>query len=46
MGLDLLSIGGTMAFGLTGDYDGMPDLQRLAFALEESLAEVSKAAGL
>jgi hypothetical protein len=35
-----------MAFGLTGDYDGMPDLQRLAFGLEESLAEVSKAAGL
>jgi hypothetical protein len=35
-----------MAFGLTGDYDGMPDLPRLAFALEESLAEVSKAAGL
>ncbi len=40
------SIGGTMAFGLTGDHDGMPDLQRLAFALDESLAEVSKAAGL
>jgi WS/DGAT/MGAT family acyltransferase len=40
------SIGGTMAFGLTGDYDGMPDLQKLAFALEESIAEVSKAAGL
>jgi WS/DGAT/MGAT family acyltransferase len=40
------SIGGTMAFGLTGDYDGMPDLQHLAFALEESLGEVSKAAGL
>jgi WS/DGAT/MGAT family acyltransferase len=40
------SIGGTMAFGLTGDYDGMSDLQRLAFALEESIAEVSKAAGL
>jgi diacylglycerol O-acyltransferase / wax synthase len=40
------SIGGTMAFGLTGDYDGMPDLQALAFALEESIAEVSKAAGL
>ena len=40
------SIGGTMAFGLTGDYDGMPDLQRLSFALEESIAEVSKAAGL
>lgn len=40
------SIGGTMAFGLTGDYDGIPDLQHLAFAIEESLGEVSKAAGL
>jgi hypothetical protein len=35
-----------MAFGLTGDYDGMPDLQRLSFALEESITEVSKAAEL
>jgi hypothetical protein len=35
-----------MAFGLTGDYDGIPDLQHLAFAIEESLGEVSKAAGL
>ena len=46
LSIAVTSIGGTMAFGLTGDYDGMPDLQRLAFALEESLAEVSKAAGL
>jgi hypothetical protein len=35
-----------MAFGLTGDWDGMPDLERLALALEESLIEISKAAGL
>jgi len=40
------SLGGTMAFGLTGDWDGIPDLERLGFALEESLVEVSKAAGL
>ena len=40
------SLGGTMAFGLTGDWDGMPDIQRLAFALEESVAELSKAAGV
>jgi WS/DGAT/MGAT family acyltransferase len=40
------SIGGTMAFGLTGDWDGVPDIQRLAFALDESIAELSKAAGL
>jgi WS/DGAT/MGAT family acyltransferase len=40
------SLGGTMAFGLTGDWDGMPDLERLALAIEGSLVEVSKAAGL
>jgi WS/DGAT/MGAT family acyltransferase len=40
------SIGGTMAFGLTGDWDGMADIQRLALALDESLAELSKSAGL
>jgi WS/DGAT/MGAT family acyltransferase len=40
------SLGGTMAFGLIGDWDGMPDLERLALALDESLAEISKTAGL
>ena len=40
------SLGGTMAFGLTGDWDGIPDLERLAIAIDESLAEISKAAGL
>jgi WS/DGAT/MGAT family acyltransferase len=40
------SLGGTMAFGLTGDWDGMPDIDALALALDESLAELSKAAGV
>jgi WS/DGAT/MGAT family acyltransferase len=40
------SLAGTMAFGLTGDWDGMHDLDRLALALDESLAELVKAAGL
>ena len=40
------SLGGTMAFGLTADWDGMPDLDRLALALDESLADVAKAAGI
>jgi WS/DGAT/MGAT family acyltransferase len=40
------SVGGTMAFGLTGDWDGMPDIDALALALDESLAELSKAAGI
>ena len=39
------SIGGTMAFGLTGDYDGMPDLPRLRVrARGVAPSEVSKAA--
>jgi WS/DGAT/MGAT family acyltransferase len=40
------SLAGAMAFGLTGDWDGMPDLDRLALALEDSLAELAKAAGV
>jgi WS/DGAT/MGAT family acyltransferase len=40
------SLGGTMAFGLTGDWDGMPDIDALALAIDESLAELAKAAGL
>lgn len=40
------SLAGTMAFGLTGDWDGMPDIDRLALALEGSISELSKAAGL
>ena len=40
------SIGGTMAFGFTADYDGMPDVERLALSLDESLDELSKAAGV
>jgi diacylglycerol O-acyltransferase / wax synthase len=40
------SLGGTMAFGLTGDWDGMQDIDRLSSALDDALAELSKAAGL
>ncbi|MGH2636855.1 MAG: WS/DGAT/MGAT family O-acyltransferase [Actinomycetota bacterium] len=40
------SLAGTMAFGLTGDWDGMPDVDRLALSLDESLAELAKAAGV
>jgi hypothetical protein len=40
------SLGGTMAFGLTGDWDGMPDIDALALAIDESLAELAKAAGI
>ncbi len=40
------SLAGTMAFGITGDWDGLPDVDRLALALDESLAELAKAAGV
>jgi WS/DGAT/MGAT family acyltransferase len=40
------SLAGTMAFGLTGDWDGMPDVEALSAELDESLAELSKAAGV
>lgn len=40
------SLGGTMAFGLTADWNAVPDVDRLALALDESVAEFSKAAGL
>jgi WS/DGAT/MGAT family acyltransferase len=40
------SLAGTMAFGLTADRDAVPDLDALAMAIDESLGELSKAAGL
>jgi WS/DGAT/MGAT family acyltransferase len=40
------SLGGTMTFGLTADRDALPDLDRLTLALDDALAEASKAAGL
>jgi diacylglycerol O-acyltransferase len=40
------SLAGTMAFGLTGDWDAMPDIDRLAIALEESFEEICKIAGI
>ncbi len=40
------SLAGTMAFGLTADWDAVPDIDSLARALEDSIAELGKAAGL
>ena len=40
------SLGGVMAFGLTGDWDGMPDIRGLATAIDDSLNEMCKAAGV
>jgi WS/DGAT/MGAT family acyltransferase len=40
------SLAGTMAFGITADWDGLPEVDLLAVALDESLAELAKAAGI
>jgi WS/DGAT/MGAT family acyltransferase len=40
------SLAGTMAFGITADWDGMPDVDRLSIAIDQSLAELAKAAGV
>jgi diacylglycerol O-acyltransferase / wax synthase len=47
MGLSIAatSLAGTMAFGLTADWDTLPDIEFLAGAMEESLGELRKAAG-
>jgi hypothetical protein len=47
MGLSIActSLSGTMAFGLTADWDTVPDIEYLAAAMDESLAELLKAAG-
>jgi len=34
-----------MGFGLTGDWDTLPDIEVLAQGIDESLAELRKAAG-
>jgi hypothetical protein len=39
------SLGGTMAFGVTGDWDAMPDVEVLADGIERSIEELVKAAG-
>jgi diacylglycerol O-acyltransferase len=47
MGLSVAvtSLAGTMAFGLTADWDTVPDIEALARGLEDALAELQKAAG-
>jgi diacylglycerol O-acyltransferase len=47
MGLSVAvtSLAGTMAFGLTADWDTLPDIEFLAQAIDESLMEFRKAAG-
>jgi diacylglycerol O-acyltransferase / wax synthase len=47
MGLSIActSLAGTMAFGITADWDTLPDIEFFAAAMDDSLAELLKAAG-
>lgn len=47
MGLSVAvtSLAGTMAFGLTADWDTLPDIELLARSMDEAVAELRKAAG-
>src|SRR6266496_5305975 len=47
MGLSIAvtSLAGTMAFGVTADWDTLPDIELLAESMDEALTEVRKAAG-
>jgi WS/DGAT/MGAT family acyltransferase len=47
MGLSIAvtSLAGTMAFGITADWDTLPDIEALGEAIDDSLAELRKAAG-
>jgi hypothetical protein len=41
-----MSYHGRLNFGLLGDYDAMPDLDRFVVGLRESIAELMEAAGI
>ena len=47
MGLSIAvtSLAGTMAFGITADWDTLPDIEALGEAIDDSLAELRKTAG-
>jgi WS/DGAT/MGAT family acyltransferase len=46
LGIAIMSYNGRMNFGLLGDWDALPDLDDLAGDLEDSLAELARAAGV
>jgi diacylglycerol O-acyltransferase len=48
MGLSVAvtSLAGTMAFGITADWDTLPDIEGLARGLDDALTELQKAAGI
>lgn len=45
LGIAVTSLAGVMGFGITGDWDALPDIDALADALLASIEELKKAAG-
>jgi len=46
LGIAIMSYDGTLNFGLLGDYDALPDLDDLAAALRDAIAELAAVAGV
>jgi hypothetical protein len=46
IGIAMFSYRDTLSFGITGDYDTVPDLQVLADGIAESMAELLRGAAL
>ena len=46
LGIAIMSYDGQLSFGLLGDYDAMPDLDRVATDLGAAIAELATAAGV
>ena len=46
LGIAIMSYDGTLNFGLLGDFDALPDLDDLAAALRDAIAEIAIAAGV
>ncbi|MGZ8635131.1 MAG: WS/DGAT/MGAT family O-acyltransferase [Solirubrobacteraceae bacterium] len=46
LGIAIMSYDGTINFGLLSDYDALPDLDDLAAALRDAIAELAEAAGV
>jgi diacylglycerol O-acyltransferase len=46
LGVAVMSYDGGMHFGLVGDYDALPDLDRLAAALDDAIRQLAEAAGV
>jgi len=46
LGIAVMSYDGHLGFGLLGDYDALPDLEKIALDLQWAIASLARAAGL